>query len=188
MTSASAGTVGVILCGVHGVAITDTYPIDIGKGDAMTRYMDADIRQQWVDALRSGKYEQGRRLLRDANGNYCCLGVLCDIFPSVVWERVEQGRWENWSQYDDPTPFEAVVTWRKEGPTRRGLTMLPMGLAANIGLLSEYHGNEPICGGNDDAFGSALSIHGHLIAMNDRGYSFDQIADWIERNVPTERG
>lgn len=40
--------------------------------------MKEDIKRQWVEALRSGKYEQGAgALLRD--GRYCCLGVLCDL-------------------------------------------------------------------------------------------------------------
>ena len=33
---------------------------------------------EWLEALRSGKYKQGRRFLRN-NGEFCCLGVLCDI-------------------------------------------------------------------------------------------------------------
>jgi hypothetical protein len=35
--------------------------------------------QQWVSALRSGKYKQTTGTLQDSNG-YCCLGVACDIF------------------------------------------------------------------------------------------------------------
>ena len=34
--------------------------------------------QEWVDALRSGKYEQGKlSLFKD--GKYCCLGVLQEL-------------------------------------------------------------------------------------------------------------
>lgn len=35
-------------------------------------------QQKWVDALRSGKYNQGYRVLQNGNG-YCCLGVACDV-------------------------------------------------------------------------------------------------------------
>ena len=42
--------------------------------------MDATIAKQWVEALRSGKYKQGKLSLKDGDG-YCCLGVLCDISP-----------------------------------------------------------------------------------------------------------
>lgn len=33
---------------------------------------------RWVRALRSGKFKQGRMYL-EADGKYCCLGVLCKI-------------------------------------------------------------------------------------------------------------
>jgi len=40
--------------------------------------MKKEIADKWVRALRSGEYKQGNgSLLRD--GNYCCLGVLCDL-------------------------------------------------------------------------------------------------------------
>ena len=35
--------------------------------------------QKWADALRSGKYKQGRCQLQSEDG-YCCLGVACDVF------------------------------------------------------------------------------------------------------------
>jgi hypothetical protein len=38
-----------------------------------------DIQKEWVAALRSGQYKQGKGLLRDKNDNFCCLGVLCEI-------------------------------------------------------------------------------------------------------------
>ena len=42
--------------------------------------MNARIKRKWVTALRSGKYMQGRGFLKDEDGGYCCLGVLCDVF------------------------------------------------------------------------------------------------------------
>lgn len=41
--------------------------------------MNKDIKKQWVDALRSGKYKQGKTRLKTCHGEYCCLGVLCEI-------------------------------------------------------------------------------------------------------------
>lgn len=35
-------------------------------------------QQKWVDALRSGEYEQGKEYLEDDN-KYCCLGIACSI-------------------------------------------------------------------------------------------------------------
>lgn len=40
--------------------------------------MNPTIKERWVEALRSGDYEQGARRLSSAAG-LCCLGVLCDL-------------------------------------------------------------------------------------------------------------
>ena len=37
------------------------------------------VKNKWVEALRSGKYKQGRGQLNSEN-RYCCLGVLCEVF------------------------------------------------------------------------------------------------------------
>src|SRR5688572_22889210 len=41
-------------------------------------------RKLWVEALRSGKYEQARQRLRVEN-SMCCLGVACDISGLGHW-------------------------------------------------------------------------------------------------------
>lgn len=62
----------------------------------------ADFKK-WIAALRSGKYKQGYKALKDDTGGYCCLGVLqhClvgdverttasnipKLYPSKVWLR-----------------------------------------------------------------------------------------------------
>jgi hypothetical protein len=43
----------------------------------------AERRKIWVEALRSGKYEQGTGYLC-ARGKHCCLGVACDLFASEL--------------------------------------------------------------------------------------------------------
>ena len=45
--------------------------------------MDKQI-QEWVDALRSGKYKQTKGAL-EINGAYCCLGVLSKLND---WEHI----------------------------------------------------------------------------------------------------
>lgn len=46
--------------------------------------MNVDIADRWVAALLSGKYAQGKGLLRqrheDGAEQYCCLGVLCELY------------------------------------------------------------------------------------------------------------
>lgn len=38
-----------------------------------------EIKKQWVAALRSGKYRQGRFALKQGR-EFCCLGMLCDLY------------------------------------------------------------------------------------------------------------
>lgn len=41
--------------------------------------MDRGLRDKWCEALRSGKYKQGRTRLKNEHGEYCCLGVLTEV-------------------------------------------------------------------------------------------------------------
>lgn len=41
--------------------------------------MKKDVAMKWADALESGKYKQGKGVLKTSYGQYCRLGVLCDI-------------------------------------------------------------------------------------------------------------
>lgn len=51
--------------------------------------MSHDILKEWIEALRSGKYKQGKMQLKLAHkkgDQFCCLGVLCDIIDNSKWE------------------------------------------------------------------------------------------------------
>jgi hypothetical protein len=50
--------------------------------------MDPQIKQRWVDALRSGQYKQGKGFLHRGN-KFCCLGVLCDTVDASRWTYVK---------------------------------------------------------------------------------------------------
>jgi len=45
--------------------------------------MNKEIAQQWVAALRSGKYKRGTGALKTNDGLHCCLGVLCDLHSAT---------------------------------------------------------------------------------------------------------
>jgi hypothetical protein len=46
--------------------------------------MTPELKAKWIEALRSGRYEQGVGSLFDSGDKtYCCLGVLCDIHPDI---------------------------------------------------------------------------------------------------------
>lgn len=57
--------------------------------------MNPDVKAKWVQALRSGKYKQGRGSLREHDA-YCCLGVLCDIHAKETG-----GHWDTRGEYLD---------------------------------------------------------------------------------------
>lgn len=40
--------------------------------------MNPEIKEIWIEALKSGKYTQGTNYLQ-CNGKLCCLGVLCEL-------------------------------------------------------------------------------------------------------------
>jgi len=46
--------------------------------------MKPEIKKQWIEALRSGDYEQGDGYLRTDRDEFCCLGVLCDIHHKAI--------------------------------------------------------------------------------------------------------
>jgi len=58
--------------------------------------MTPELKAQWITALRSGKYKQGKRVLRNEKEEFCVLGVLCDIvdpggwFGPVEWKPIEE--------------------------------------------------------------------------------------------------
>ena len=50
-----------------------------------------DVKKNWLEALRSGRYLQSRSKLRSESG-FCCLGVLCDILDPDAWTNEIFGR------------------------------------------------------------------------------------------------
>ncbi len=49
------------------------------------------LKERWLEALRSGKYQQAKNFLRRDETHFCCLGVLCDVVDSSRWEPLEAG-------------------------------------------------------------------------------------------------
>lgn len=109
----------------------------------------------WLDALRSGKYKQGKQKMHnEVYDTYCCLGVLqkC-ISGEIVMQK-------STSPYRE---FEEVpsMDWLKKH---------------NIQLFDMFErlGNNPYIG----EFGRNISE-----LNDDVGMSFSQIADVIEQNI-----
>jgi len=123
--------------------------------------MDKHVAERWVEALRSGKYEQGQGDLRPEPGRYCCLGVLCDLY------REEQGKgdWAPASESSERMTFEVHDT--------EGLIAETEG-AVLPEIVKDWAGMESFAGDIADT-GQALS------ALNDKGVKFRDLADLIEQ-------
>lgn len=69
--------------------------------------MKKKIMQQWVAALRSGEFKQGKYRL-ESDDNYCCLGVLCVLAMNKGVCDYSLG-----GQYDGAThgPPDSVKAW-----------------------------------------------------------------------------
>ena len=130
--------------------------------------MNKGIKALWIDALRSGEYEQGTGFLRKegtgdgGRGEFCCLGVLCDLYVESE---------ENYVDPQGPVEWEALTL---QGATyaRRiedHLSFLPDSVMEWAGLTD----NEGSYARSDGGWSS-------LVEMNDNGYTFDEIADVIE--------
>lgn len=123
--------------------------------------MNSDIKTKWVQALRSGEYEQARGALhvRNAGGDkFCCLGVLCDVlvkeglYSPTLNSLPVVGDGEMHVYYDDePGVLPEAV--------RR---------IANVGM-------------NPDVERGDLSMT--LAEFNDAGSTFAEIADLIETQL-----
>jgi len=54
--------------------------------------MNKEILKQWILALRSGDYKQGRYALCNSYTEFCCLGVLCNISKQGAWNFNKESR------------------------------------------------------------------------------------------------
>lgn len=120
--------------------------------------MDKHIAERWVQALRSGQYQQGQHELHPDTNSYCCLGVLCDLY------RAEQGKGE-WRQGPMGGKHN-IFTGGDEGDYETAV--LPDVVKSWAGMLTV----------TGDIAGTADA----LAALNDEGMEFPQLADLIEKN------
>jgi hypothetical protein len=66
--------------------------------------MNAEVKERWLNALRSGEYKQTAFKLK-TNDGFCCLGVLCDIYSkefNVPWEKYLP---VSFIEHDDTSPY-----------------------------------------------------------------------------------
>lgn len=120
--------------------------------------------EQWVEALRSGKYKQGRNYLHTEDSgehHFCCLGVLCEIAR-------ENGV---------DVPVETIRTGHPNDPGGPGTVYL-YGQSRSSGGLPDEVQNWVGLGTN---LGNTYTPDVYsLSSRNDNGTPFDEIADIIE--------
>lgn len=128
--------------------------------------MKAAVRQQWVAALRSGQYKQGRGRLRDKENNFCCLGVLCNLFDSQQWhEPVDNTDWFTYGGEEfSCSPPSEVGYWSG------------LGQFSNPGIPASYVQKHVKSIELPDPFHPNVS----LAELNDKGATFEEIATLIE--------
>lgn len=132
--------------------------------------MYPEIKQQWLTALRSGEYTQGKEYLKTSTGNYCCLGVLCDLAvkAEVIPEPILPVYSQSWV-FGDP---EMASEWDDIG--------LPLAVQAWAGLQQT---SPDIHSGTEKEIMPEITRYSvHLSELNDEyGWTFEQIADMIEK-------
>jgi uncharacterized protein YeaC (DUF1315 family) len=127
--------------------------------------MNPEIKQKWVDALLSGKYDQGSEKLRSRQG-YCCLGVLCDLYAQE--QNIE---WKFNGEYEEsPLPMDY---WYFDGEGE----FLPESVRewAGFSLHSPQVRIEVTEEYEDD-----WVYHDEIANLNDTGYTFNDLAKMIQ--------
>ena len=108
-------------------------------------------REDLVEALRSGKYKQGKKALRIKGDFYCCLGVACDVSELGEWGELHRDQ----------------ICYNIQCFSYMGIDgVLPKYVMNYYGFITPK--------------GSHLIHKESLTSLNDKGYSFEQIADIIE--------
>jgi hypothetical protein len=126
--------------------------------------MQLDVIRKWVDALRSGNYQQAKGYLKrkrqDGSVGFCCLGVLGDIVSPSAWSKwsPDNPRFQSWNGKEEQLPED--VWYEYVGDVFKSE---PYETDGNI-----YEDEQEVC------------TQELLATKNDSGYTFDQIANLIE--------
>lgn len=156
------------------------FDIILAEGKPLMK-LPADFKKQWLDALRSGKYQQTDGYLHIDDG-FCCLGVACDIQHSSA---------PTWKERD--TRESELAGYVSIFETSNGAINMPLRedlpddiydvLRQPTDFADQYP--EIDCDSDIVIFDgdNVPSVMAAFAGLNDAGYSFDEIADWIEANL-----
>lgn len=127
----------------------------------------------WLTALRSGQYSQTTGQLRntcdpDKPSGFCCLGVLSDLVMDELGCK--------WSQYDEFTRDGSVIC---------ATMFLPEVVASHVGLThpgARFLPNDIRHLEGFTAKAGTLTC-ASIANLNDNGYSFEELADILEKVI-----
>lgn len=141
--------------------------------------MDKEIAREWVEELRKGDRKQARGALHvineDGSESFCCLGVLEDIL-------VRKGLEQRVFVAGDP---EGIGAEKLDQYGYYGIDDSQLGNETGV-LTKSAQAALGIEVGNPDvelADGDGVAS---LAELNDEGYTFEQIADLIEKTFVEE--
>lgn len=141
----------------------------------------AELLRDWLGLLRSGQYGQTQDVLKNDEG-YCCLGVAADGLFNVDWELNESG----WYEYQTPDGKEYASDNELVDSHAKALGL---DREVNVDESNVYFGIiDYIAQDNEDAdsdaikkdLGSGVSRETWLIYLNDGGFTFDNIAQFVQ--------
>lgn len=132
----------------------------------------------WVDALKSGNYEQSDGSLKNDRG-YCCLGVACEVYIAAEDKLTTDARFENHTFFDASTDDKGETA------------MLPLSVMKWLGFES----NDPCVDYIQDEYdedleeftGEKVENNDSLSCLNDdKNFDFHQIAEVLKENFLKE--
>ena len=129
--------------------------------------MNSKVKEAWVNALRSGKYEQGSERLRGVDG-FCCLGVLCDIYAQE-----HNTEWE--FRGNKETNLQPMDYWYYEGESE----FLPESVMDWAELKTDNPQLRVDVEDGEDNWNYKEGVSN----LNDSGYTFTTIANLIEAQL-----
>lgn len=115
--------------------------------------MKKEIADKWVEALRSGKYKQTKKVLSETTNDgafHCCLGVLCELALEEIDLEIKFLSGTGIKKYDNSVDVlpTSVMVWS--------------GIRTYYAYIDTYEES--------------------LVSMNDSGKTFYEIADYIDKN------
>lgn len=140
--------------------------------------MKAEIAKQWVKALRSKRYKQGKQALKIKTKagvtRHCCLGVLCELYQKAHPDKKLTTKQRKTIKGEERPAGATVFGFESDDIHEE--TQLPARVQRWAGIDSD----DGWLGYKIDS--TLYADYPALTDMNDNGRSFAQIADVIEEH------